>query len=821
METVRAKRIINYFTFAGIIIGLAYIILAVAVNILTVDSSFEIAQIFKQHQINKLIYFIYSLPVILGIFGYIIGKNLARRNEEVQNKIQEEEQYNQKVSDFVEQLRNGNVEASYEIQDESDSLGQSLINLRDQLKKNQEEEEKRKKEDAQRNWVTEGLAKFGEIQRTYSNDIDKLSQEVTSNLVHYIGAEQAGFFVVYEEEETETEENEQNGESNNHNTTNGDGADTDENTQSSQSTEETDNNQSTEEKEQQNQEETETEKSPGKYFQLTAHFAYERHKYPDKRVEWGEGLIGAAALEGETIYMKDTSSNYVNITSGLGKANPRGVLIVPLKVNEEVHGVIEIASFKTYEDYEINFVEQLGESIASTIASIKINMRTNKLLEESRAQAEKRMQQEEIMRQNMEKLKATQQEAAKQSEEFISFTNSVNHTMIRAEYDVNGKLIYANKKFLDKLEYSDSSEVEGQSIFIFINEKDQSWFKKIWDNLAQGGRHFEGDMKHVTKYGNDLWTMATYVCQRNPDRSVRKILFLAIDITESKKSNLDYQAQIDALNRSTIKAEFTPQGDIVDINNNFLEALNYTKDEVQNTRIFNFIPEDQLGDFRVIWNNVNNRMPYEGQQKYVGKEGIIRWFHANYTVVNDIYGEISKIIFIAYDITEQKNMEIKTQEQAEQLKRQEEQLQKSQQELNEKLQQTREEVRNQYKEIETVKMLNEKTLEGALDAIITINKNGEIEFFNKAAEDLFGINRKDIMGSKVEHLLPEENNTDENYLGNYLTVNKQPQLNKRMEVFFYNNNQEKVPILVTLSEARIGKEYNLTAFIQQIEVELF
>ena len=69
--------------------------------------------------------------------------------------------------------------------------------------------------------------------------------------------------------------------------------------------------------------------------------------------------------------------------------------------------------------------------------------------------------QEEEMRKNMDALKHTQIEAARQSEQFISFTNSVNHTMIRAEYTVDGFLTYANQKFLTKLGYTSSSEIEG------------------------------------------------------------------------------------------------------------------------------------------------------------------------------------------------------------------------------------------------------------------------------------------------------------------------------------------------------------------------
>jgi PAS domain S-box-containing protein len=87
----------------------------------------------------------------------------------------------------------------------------------------------------------------------------------------------------------------------------------------------------------------------------------------------------------------------------------------------------------------------------------------------------------------MEELQATQEEAARQSEKFVSFTNSVNHTLIRAEYLTDGTLIYANTKFLNKLGYSSNLEVEGKHISMFINKKDREWFEPLWDELAKGG----------------------------------------------------------------------------------------------------------------------------------------------------------------------------------------------------------------------------------------------------------------------------------------------------------------------------------------------
>jgi methyl-accepting chemotaxis protein len=104
----------------------------------------------------------------------------------------------------------------------------------------------------------------------------------------------------------------------------------------------------------------------------------------------------------------------------LGVSNPRFILVVPLKREETILGVMEIASFTVLEDYQIKFVEKLAESIASSIYNISINNRTSVLLEQSQMQAEEMRAQEEEMRQNMEELQATQEEMYRKEQDYIS-----------------------------------------------------------------------------------------------------------------------------------------------------------------------------------------------------------------------------------------------------------------------------------------------------------------------------------------------------------------------------------------------------------------
>lgn len=743
--------------FAG---GLVFTGLTYVAGILSKGYALTLGGIIDLHRVMPVVYLVDALPFILAIGGFFISRRLSLQMGDYERTLQTNVHRERKLYRFVEKLREGDIEAEY-TPDETDALGKAIVSLRNDLRLSRLEEEKRRKEDEQRRWAAEGLAKFGEILRQNNDNIDELSFQIIRNLVNYVGANQAAFYLLEDEDEAD------------------------------------------------------------KHFRMTASYAYERRKYAYRIIPWGDGLVGACALEGEKIILKKVPDSYLRITSGLGKANPKFLMLIPLKVNEVVHGVIEMASFNPFEQYQEEFIEKVAESVATTISTVKINLRTAKLLKESRMQAEELALKEEQMRQNMEELQATQEEASRQSAKFISFSNSVNHTMIRADFDVDGTLMYANTKFLQKLEYTSNSDVEGKHISMFINKKDRAWFDEIWKNLSKGGKHFEGDMKLLTRNGNDLWTIATFTCVRNEAGGVDKILFLAIDTTEQKKLSLDYEGQISALNRSSIKAEFTPTGDLVDANEKFLLTLAYTLNVAKEKSVFELVPPSERKTIERVWDDVIHGIPYEGQIRVLTSSGEERWFRCTFSAVNDMYDEVAKVILVANDITREKHMEIETQQQTEQLKRQEEQLRLNEIELNKKLREAKEEVRNQFKEIEKVKIRNEKTLEGFLDAIITTDHDGIVQFFNKAAEELFEIKRDQVIGQSVRILFPDDIANNDEFLDSYLDPNKEKITGQRREITITTKSGKEIPVLMLITEAKIGREITHTAFIQNISVDLF
>ena len=124
-------------------------------------------------------------------------------------------------------------------------------------------------------------------------------------------------------------------------------------------------------------------------------------------------MLGACYLEKKSVYLKKIPDDYIEISSGLGHEVPACLYIAPLMVDENVMGMIEMASFNEFSKYQIEFIDKVADSIAGTFISVRLNMRTITLLEESNRKAEEISQQEEEMRQNLEEMQATQEELAR------------------------------------------------------------------------------------------------------------------------------------------------------------------------------------------------------------------------------------------------------------------------------------------------------------------------------------------------------------------------------------------------------------------------
>lgn len=171
-----------------------------------------------------------------------------------------------------------------------------------------------------RNWINTGNAHFSEILRENSDDLENLGKVVVAELVKYVDALQAAIFLKDDKKDI---------------------------------------------------------------LNILSTYAFDRHKYLDKEMKIGEGLVGQCFAEKESIYLLDIPDNYSPISSGLGEAQPKCLFLVPIQNEEDIYGVLEVASFNNFKDIEKNLIEGLAKDIATTIASLKRNLETKELLKAS------------------------------------------------------------------------------------------------------------------------------------------------------------------------------------------------------------------------------------------------------------------------------------------------------------------------------------------------------------------------------------------------------------------------------------------------------
>jgi methyl-accepting chemotaxis protein len=387
---------------------------------------------------------------------------------------------------FAESIGRGNLDTDLELLSEQDALGKSLKAMQADLKKARDEEKIRQEEDKIRSWSTEGFARFSDILRKNNNNMEELSFAIIKNLVKYLDANQGGIFIINDEDKND------------------------------------------------------------QFLELRACYAYDRKKYLEKKIMPGEGLVGTCFKEGKTIYMTQIPQSYITITSGLGDESPGALVIVPLVLNDQVYGVIEIASFEEFKPYQIEFIEKIGESVASTISSVNISVHTALLLEKSQQQAEEMKAQEEEMRQNMEELHATQEEMARKNAETEGILRAIDASSYIIEYDTNGRIMNISDSFLNLLKLP-RNEIIGthHADRVEFSAQQQIDYEKFWSDLRMGKIRYQETKIKI--HDEVFWLAETYSPIFDQNHQVVKVFKIANNITASKLEAEQYLEEINKL----------------------------------------------------------------------------------------------------------------------------------------------------------------------------------------------------------------------------------------------------------------------------------
>lgn len=351
-----------------------------------------------------------------------------------------------------------------------DNIGEALIKINDKLNDAMYNENIRQKEEKLRAWESEGLSKFVNILQRNRENLDELCYDLISNLVEYLNADLGALFFINSDNPEDI------------------------------------------------------------YFEQMATYAFEQKKKQLKKIYPEQGLIGRIYNEKETIFLSEIPQDYIKIASGLGKGSPKNLLIVPLLINKEVYGAIEIASFNLIKGFHIEFIEKIAENIASTINNVLVNNKTKELLKQSREQSELLSNQEEEMRKNLMELKQIQAKSDESKFESREKLKQLEHNLLILEINHKGVILFVNdvipdffamkKENLLKKQYSDYSS------YVPVDE-----YKNLissWEKL-KSGVEVQTDLKVKNGFG----VMTKVLVNMTPimkDEQLDKVLLLGIEL---------------------------------------------------------------------------------------------------------------------------------------------------------------------------------------------------------------------------------------------------------------------------------------------------
>ncbi len=512
----------------------------------------------------------------------------------------------QKKINYINSLsREGSV-AAYNPEEE-DELGRALLKLSDTLTRKELEEVTRNREDKKQNWISEGVAQLGEVLRSERENVKELSYFIIQKLVQYMNVEMGSLFIT---DHTDPE---------------------------------------------------------NLCLELTASYAYDRRKYKSGKLEWGVGLPGTCAQEKKRIFLTDVPDTYFEVSSGTGSSRPNCLLLVPMMINDEVSGVIELATIRLLRPFEIQFVESLAESIASSLLAVQTNERTKELLEQSQAQAQILQEQEKAMLENMKQLEQAQAESGKKETEINGILSAMNQSTLMAELGLNGRYRDINDRFLQVLE-SQRDQVLGKLHRDFAQVDPYSEaYKSFWATLKEGESVSNTEMYKLFS-GKEIWLQQTFTPISNEEGNIYKILNIAEDITETRslqeklksrdqkiaRSSREMETLNEAVNSALIKCELDPEGIIMDVNENYSQVTGYGRKELLGRNYRLFLKDSEKEQFEKIWKELAKQKVYEGVIRRSKPTGEEAWLVSTFSPVINEEGTIYKVYFMGLDITEKK-----------------------------------------------------------------------------------------------------------------------------------------------------------------------
>ncbi len=553
---------------------------------------------------------------------------IEKANEQLENNVKKKTQELQAALEQTqaneEELRQ-NMEELTATQDEMENQRNKLLENQEKMQEVQQELQERQSKMERSQWLESNLSRFDDIMRlSYDKGLEELSDKIMLNLSELLNATQGAFYV-YDEEEG--------------------------------------------------------------LLKMTGGYACTPQTVKKATFKMGEGILGQMVKTKKTTYLSDLPDEGAITESALTRVRSKSIAIVPMLYNEDIQGVIEIALLHQIDDLHKEFLERMAKNVATMLQSIRGILRTQKLLKQSQEITSQ-------LRANARELEKTKQEEEQRALEFQSQFKAIDRSMLVLECTPEGEILDANENFLKLSKYQPQEMIgKHESIFLAGHYAHTSDYQELW-NRIRNYQFVDTEHECVAKDGKSFWMKANYYTLGTGRKT--KVMVLAYDTTREKEQDIrilehlealkkkeeqtekhlqevehlrdevekkanELQEQMNAINVSTAMVEYDPKGFIRYVNDKFLEISGYRPKDLMG-KSHQILVEDKFAQSKAyakFWERLHKKEFIEGEFEIKTKKQEGRWLRGSYYPICDRAGQLSKVMLLASDITQEVQQEEK------------------------------------------------------------------------------------------------------------------------------------------------------------------
>jgi methyl-accepting chemotaxis protein len=221
------------------------------------------------------------------------------------------------------------------------------------------------------------------------------------------------------------------------------------------------------------------------------------------------------------------------------------------------------------------------------------------------------------------------------------------------ELSLEGNILSVNDTVLKTLGYT-ADELIGKSASILLTKDDYNSesYKAIWENVKKGIPQ-RAQIRRVAKDGREFWFSGSFAPILDQSGNVHKVRVISTCITEEKKEAINYLGQLKAISKIQGVIEFDLKGNILAVNDNFINVTGYSEKEIVGNHHSMFVDAAYKSskEYKDFWDKLGRGEADEGVYKRIGKNGAEVWLQASYNPIFGLDGKAFKVVKYATDIT--------------------------------------------------------------------------------------------------------------------------------------------------------------------------